>query len=252
MTQRLIGIICAALMCAAQTEATFEVASVKPVKPGTKLPANWRDMPAGRQNGRYVQTDIKLKVALQIAYKLPPYRIQAPGWMEDERYDIAATMPPDTPEDKVLEMFRNLLTERFRMKLRWERRETAVYALMLGKGGLKFKETAEGTQQNVLMGRFGFDARNKSMDDVAGILMYFVDRPVVNMTGLTGNYDVKLDWQAAPGPSLSGASKAAPGRNSDPMAAFDALPRLGLKAVAQKTPLDFLVIDSAERIPVEN
>lgn len=217
---------------------SFEVATIKPVKSGP-LPANWRDAPTGRKNEFYLLPDVSLQVSLQIAYHLPPYRIEGPAWIGSQRFDIVAKMPATTPDDEVLKMFQRLLTERFQLKFHWEDRSVKAYALVVDKKGPKLK-AAEGSEPLVGISRFRLNAKCKSMDDLANILMRWTDRPVIDRTGLTGNYDFTLDWRPADG--SAGASSSA----------LDVLPDLGLKVVAQTISLRYLVIDSANREPTEN
>lgn len=233
----------------------FDVAAVKRSLPGSPIPAGWQksltNRVQGREHGRYTMYQTPLKVYLQMAYQLPGYLISGPEWMDTERYDIVATMSPSTPDDQVLLMLQAVLAERFQLKLHRERKETSVYVLIVGKNGPKLKETASGTPPVVRPTPLSLAAENRSMSDLAGILMRWTDRPVVDMTGLSGFYDFKLDWRqdriqppddAIPHPALA----------SDPMAPLNALPSLGLKAEPRKVPLEFLIIDHAEKMPTEN
>jgi uncharacterized protein (TIGR03435 family) len=174
--------------------------------------------------------------------------------MDSERYDIAATMPPTTPDDQVLLMLQALLVERFQLKLHWEEKEMVVHALVAGKNGPKLKKTADETRiPDVRLGPFSIDARNKSMEDLAGILMRWTDRPVVDMTGLSGAYDFKLDWSADRSQPSGGIPEGmAMPVTEDPLAPLRALASLGLKAEVRRVPLKFLVIDHAEKVPTEN
>ena len=71
-------------------------------------------------------------------------------------------------------------------------------------------------------------------------------------TGLTGRYDLTLNIakyaadMAAQGKSLDGA----PALSADPISRLQE--ELGLKLESKKMPLDLLVIDHAEKSPVEN
>lgn len=241
---------------ATTTQPQFEVASVKrstPVGPPPSLENS------GRRYGRYSYRRLPLKVCLQIAYHLPPYRISAPAWTDTERYDIEATMPPTTTDDQVLLMFQHLLVERFRIKLHWQEKVTSAYVLVVDKKGPKFRRSEDQKRaQEIRMELNGFEARNTPMENLAGILTRFTDRPVVDSTGLTGVYDFTLRW-AADREEMSAAlasGKTVPAmqamRGDDPGAPLRALLSLGLKAEPRKLPLKFLVIDEAQKIPIEN
>jgi len=79
----------------------------------------------------------------------------------------------------------------------------------------------------------------------------FIDRPVVDLTGLKGPYDIKLDW--VPRPLVGNAADGATAEAAAGSTVFDALDRqLGLKLEERKLPLPVIVIDHVERVPTEN
>jgi uncharacterized protein (TIGR03435 family) len=81
--------------------------------------------------------------------------------------------------------------------------------------------------------------KNASMADLALILQFHVDRPVVDQTGLKGRYDFKLQW------TLDDGQTAAP---DAPPGLFTALQeQIGLKLERVRSPADVLVIDKVER-----
>jgi uncharacterized protein (TIGR03435 family) len=183
---------------------------------------------------------------LQTAFRLPGFRIVGGAeWFRSQRYDIVATIPPNTSDDKVLQMFQRLLIDRFKLAFHWEERLTSVYAMIRTTSGPKLKPAAEGEGASVVMLPLrGMTARNKSMDDPAGILSLWADRPVVNMTDLDGNYDLN-----STGGQIRSQTKVPRSRPGVTMAALDALSSLGLKAEPRKLPVRFLVIDHVERYP---
>jgi uncharacterized protein (TIGR03435 family) len=200
---------------------------------------------------------VPLKVCLQIAWHLMPYQVEAPSWADTERYDIAATMPANTTDDQVLLMLQNLAIRRFQIQFHWDERSTPAYALTVGKAGPKLKHTEDESATPMFKpSRNGFEAKNHSVADLAGILMRWTDRPVVDLTGIAGSYDFHLEWTtglgqaagAVPEGAAIPAAKAVPDIGGDVLAA---LPSLGLKAVSRKLPVRYLVIDHAEKIPIE-
>ena len=60
--------------------------------------------------------------------------------MSAERFDIVATCRKDATKDDVPQMLQALLAERFGLKVHRESKEQSVYALIVGKGGMKMKE----------------------------------------------------------------------------------------------------------------
>jgi uncharacterized protein (TIGR03435 family) len=91
------------------------------------------------------------------------------------------------------------------------------------------------------VGSWGFSLKNTSMHNLASMIMRWTDRPVIDLTGLTGVYDVDLSWKPL-----------SPDEPPNPLAPLDALQILGLKSVARKLPIEFMIVEQADKIPVEN
>jgi uncharacterized protein (TIGR03435 family) len=125
--------------------------------------------------------------------------------------------------------------------------------------------TQKVTMQNGIM---HMELSKASMAQMVEALSRFVDRPVVDMTELTGNYQVALDLsmddirkaaQSAgvmmPAGPLPGGGDAKSGDDaSDPGASsiFRSVQEMGLKLDARKAPLELIVVDHIERTPTEN
>jgi uncharacterized protein (TIGR03435 family) len=162
--------------------------------------------------------------------------------------------------------FQKLLADRFQLKLHHEDRVMPIFALVVTKSGIKAKASNEESDRGKLdpmdmrSGIVGFvgvpGLRVIGKGRVVAIKVTFdqlakfftggafgeIDRPVVNQTGLTGEYDFTLDW--TPG-SIQGNDDSSP-------YLFTAIQeQLGLKLEPQKGPVDVTVIDHAE-LPSEN
>jgi uncharacterized protein (TIGR03435 family) len=127
-------------------------------------------------------------------------------------------------------------------------KEMPVYALVVAKGGPKFKESPPSAQKLLILQSKGRTSlMTVTAGDMAQLVSQFskingVDRPVINKTGLTGTYDYKLEW---------GDDAAVTG---DPTVAsvFSAFQeQLGLKLEPTKAPVQVLIIDHAEK-PSDN
>jgi uncharacterized protein (TIGR03435 family) len=188
-------------------------------------------------------------------------------------------------------MIQALLTDRFGMKFHWETKDFPVYALVVGKSGVKMKESPPdppadpanerkafdmttsasqtGTTINygngmyMTFGNNAFVGRKLQASAMAETLGRFVDRPVVDMTELKGNYDFKLEFSpedfgammiraaVAAGVTLPPeALKLMDASNGDSL--FNALETLGLKLERRKAPIEVMVIDHIEKSPSEN
>jgi uncharacterized protein (TIGR03435 family) len=156
-------------------------------------------------------------------------------------------------------MLQTLLAERFKLAIHQEQKITAVFALVAAKGGLKLQAAAGSGQPKCGRGP-GAEGLNHTvctnftMTDLAAwlptrIAPSFIDRPVVDLTGLNGTYDIKLDW--VPRPVVADAADGPDEAAGDTV--FDALDKqLGLKLEERKLPLPVIFIDHVERTPTVN
>jgi uncharacterized protein (TIGR03435 family) len=271
----------------AQAAPAFEVASIRPSASGETA---GRPVTLGlRVDGAQISGTFGLKDFIGIAYRVKTYQITGPDWLGD-RFDIAATMPPGGAAGKLPEMLQALLQERFEMKVHHEKKDFPVYVLEVAKGGPRIHESPEteadkiepgapysatgtGSAQGIAvnLGRGSsytfannrFEAKKLTMDTLAGNLERFVDRPIVDKTGLTGKYDLALDVTEEDFRVMMVRAAVNSGVNLPPQALraldagspaslFDAMEKLGLKLDARKAPLDVIVIDSMRKTPTEN
>lgn len=119
-----------------QSARTFDVASVKRMPPPVGGVRSSMDL----KPGRLTCSNVNLRKLIVQAYSVKDFQLSGPDWLNSEIYDIAATMPPGTSTDQVLLMMQRLLADRFQLVLHHETREVPMYALVVGKGGLKIQE----------------------------------------------------------------------------------------------------------------
>ena len=213
----------------------FEAASVKPNTTGSGNSSTHGD------KGQIVFTNASLRRLIERAYSIRPYQFTGPDWINNVNFDITARYPADTAKDQRALMLQTLLAQRFHLVIHRETKEMAAYALVVAKSGLKLETAAPAGHTSSTRGRF--EDEGISMADLADQLARQVDHPVVDKTGLTGTYSLKLEWTPddATGDSAIGPS------------IFTALQeQLGLKMQTQKLPVEMIVIDSVDRTPVEN
>jgi len=117
----------------------FEVASIKPAAP---QPAGMMRVRFGGDVGRIAYENVSLRDLLARAYNVKNYQISGPDWLANERYDVNAKIPENTPTEQVPQMLQTLLTERFKMTIRRDQKDFPIYALAVGKDGPKLKESA--------------------------------------------------------------------------------------------------------------
>jgi uncharacterized protein (TIGR03435 family) len=243
----------------------FEVASVKQ-NVATRVPGS-TGLARSEEPGRIAYTGISLRLVLMRAYNVKGYQIVGPSWMDTERYDIVAKLPAGASKDQIPLMLQNLLVERFQMTVRRETRELPVYALVVGKNGPNLKKTDKPDDEISFSTGGHLEAR--SVASLVDMLSGFLDRPVLDMTGIEGNFEISLDVSmedliglrglrelmstagAQPGGAVPSGRNPAP--EADPEASiFTAVQQLGLKLESRKAPMEMIVIDKAEKVPTEN
>jgi uncharacterized protein (TIGR03435 family) len=190
-------------------------------------------------------TNVTLKDVIGQAYKIPESQISGPDWLNTDRFDIAAKIPAGA-RDQVPQMLQALLSTRFHVVLHRDTKELPVYELTVAKNGPKLKhiDSESGITSNANRTRWHLDAK-VTMHALAEFLSERVGRPVFDRTGLSGPFEVTLDWAIDDAPAADGAD---PGPSL-----FTALQeQLGLKLDSTKGPVETIVVDRADRVPSEN
>src|ERR1035438_4799324 len=141
----IIFISCTAFGQAAAESPTFEVASVKPAEPQPpgQMRIRMSGGPGTADPGQLTYTNVALKDVLMNAYGVKGDQINGPKWLDSERFDIAAKIPEGATKEQFKLMLQNLLAERFKLTLHHETKELPMYALVVGKGGSKLKESVD-------------------------------------------------------------------------------------------------------------
>lgn len=292
----------------------FEVASIKRAAPLNTRQAMMGQQRVGIKvdAARVDITNLSLADLIRTAYRIKPYQIAGPDWIREERFDIVGKLPEGASPDQVPEMLQELLAARFKLVVHRETKEHAVYALVVGKNGPKLVEApldvtppgesatpaAPGGSRPVELssdasslmisgertgpirlsqgpGGMRLQARQATMAALADMLSRILDRPVVDMTGLKGIYQLTLNLsmqdmhamvEAAgavpPGPATgggemqhrpdAGAPGATPASDAPARSVFENVQQLGLKLEARRAPMEVIVIDHLEKAPTEN
>jgi uncharacterized protein (TIGR03435 family) len=231
----------------------FEVASVKPSDPD--LRGRWIRMVSTNELEAKGHT---LKTLIAAAYNLSPRAISGgPAWADSDRYDILARTPGAVRPnlDEQMAMLRKLLSDRFRLTFHREPKEMRVYALTVGKGGPKLKESTtpiDATPEGPPLLAFTLSpavvrmpARNATMAELASVMQRAaLADPVLDKTGLTARYD--FDFEFAPDETLFGGVLGKGPEDSAKPGLFAALQQqLGLRLEATRGMVDAVVIDRA-------
>lgn len=264
----------------------FEVASIKQSVQNVQTQTS-----AGLSiDGAMVRyTALDLKLYLGMAFRLKNYQIAAPDWMKSIRWDITAKLPEGASSKQIPEMMQTLLRDRFQMKMHRETRDLPVYGLVIGRNGIKLKEstsepTGDGTAQSqslrasmsngattvsygdgawFTVGNNRFEGKKLAVGLIADALSRFADRPVVDKTGLAGKYDFSMEFSPEDFRAMMVRAAVASGAELPPEVLklvdassgdtlFNAVEKLGLKLESTKAPVEMLVIDDAQKTPAEN
>lgn len=239
-------IVFSAAVSAQPAPKEFEVASIRPVE--------LKNVMAGYSvAGPTVTFDVfNIQMLITEAYGLEQHELvvsqdvsrSLPGY-----YTIVAKAPGSESPTRAdtRSMLQELLASRFKLRFHREPRETAVYTLQLGKAGSKLRESkpdlpaesyhrVRGRNQTI-------EVTHMTMPQLARELRSFVDRPVIDRTGLTGKYDVNVE--ATPMFRLSNPQP-------EDITMFTAIQdALGLRLEPERVPLSVLVVDSVAA-PSEN
>jgi uncharacterized protein (TIGR03435 family) len=193
--------------------------------------------------GHFAMWNVTLEYCLEWAYDLKEFEIEGPTWIKSggTGYDIVAKAVGPASDGEMKLMLQTLLIERFEMKLHRETKTLEVCALLPGKGAASLKEAAAGERPAFAGNAVTATFTSQPISRLTLLLTRRMDRPVVDMTGLRGLYDFRLD--------LSGLGSGNP---SSPSIFTTVQDNLGLKLQPQKAPIEILVIDSAEKVPTAN
>ena len=244
----------ASLDTLAQDRLTFDLAAIHPTRHGTDF-GYIRPLPGG--NG-YVAHDVTLKTMIAVMYRVSARQITGgPSWIDTQTFDIETRSDHITNLEELHTMFKNLLADRFVLKMHTEQKEGAVYELLVDKAGVKMQPDGDVPDLNIPINISQQPRTFKGVKVSMGYLCWFLSnqmhndpRPVVDKTGLKPVYDFTLTFQQDWPPDIE-VDKLAPEFRSLPTL-FDALPeQLGLRLVRAKGPVDQYVIDHAD-MPTPN
>jgi uncharacterized protein (TIGR03435 family) len=230
----------------------FEVASIR-----RNLSGSTDDRMNVAPGGRFVASNIPIRTLIRNVYRVQYSQLASgPEWLATTRWDIVAAGASAANMEEMLQRIKALLHDRFKLAVHTEMRDAPHYALRMARGDgrpgpLLRRDPTDCTallpgDARCAATRAGGALRmsGATLRDVAFSLSRMLDRAVVDETGLTGAYRFELKWD----PNSGSVDRADAARAS----LFTALrEQLGLALESRKGPVEFLVIDSAEK-PVED
>lgn len=262
----------------------FEVASVRQNKSDDKPYSNFPLNPGPQfspSGGRLVATNMLLLQYIVFAYKMTSFQIQSiraqlPDWARSDHFDIEARVEGEPTKDQMRLMMRSLLEDRFKLTVHHESRLVPIFGLVLAKpgevgphlvrhpeddptclkaplpqsisGGYPAACGAGASMPASVPGLTAIGGRKVTMEMFAvGLTNLYnnVDRPVIDQTGLSGTFDYTLEWMPEPDGPMPPDAKSQPDVGG-PTFAEALRKQLGLKLLAEKAPIDVIVLDRVE------
>lgn len=220
----------------------YEVVSVKPSGPGAV--GGIVPLPGGIG----YNATATLKVMLSVMYRIPLRQIVGgPEWTGTQKFDVRVKAGKAYSTDDLHVMFQHALEDRFGLKVHTETKDGPVFVLRVAKSGLKMAPVDAGTDRNIPISdgpNQTFIGRRVPMNYLCywlGQRLQNDQRPVIDRTGLTGQYDFTLAFRPEFAPQAESSS-------SDLPAIFDGVrDQLGLELIPQMGPVPTLVIDQVNR-----
>jgi uncharacterized protein (TIGR03435 family) len=245
-------LICSAAFAQTHPKLSFEVVSVKI--------ASGQDDHSDIDDAQFDVGGISMAELLWRALHIPAGRLHAPQWCDSATYNVRGKLPQGSTKKQVPEMLQSMLLDRFGLRFHVEHKLEPAYELRIGSGEAKLRPSLAPSNPrdefNCTLGGDHHVCHLMSMENLALMLStladawlrapnvpsWAIDRPVVNATGLTGEYDFEINY---------GSSKRDPA-DPDAKRVVDGIKELGLKLEPVKHEFDYIVIDHLERVPTEN
>ena len=279
------GVVAPAIQAAAvsaETRARFETISIRPAASGSpggrgsgaggppRAPCAGVDLQVDPR--RFSVRNIPLYGLITLAYgkKCEPnlQHVGGPPWVRTDGYDVEASIPTGSPGYSAKQlrdglapalelMLQAMLADRFQLVIGRDMQETPVYNLVVVTPGKLMPSADQNPPERVIPAGPAvftgppptsptFELSGALLSDLIQLLRMLGGRPVIDRTGLTGRFDVRVDFPALAG--VSGPEAQTGMRDQLPARLQDLL---GLKLEPARVPMEVLVIERAER-PSEN
>jgi uncharacterized protein (TIGR03435 family) len=245
VTSLVILVSCMAFGQSVPAPVAFEVAAIKPSATGSGQHSGTHT-----SKGEVVMENVSLKQCVEMAYDVRDFSFSGPDWMDTVRFDINAKPPIGwSYKEQFGPMMQTLLAERFKLAVHRESKVISAYALVPSKGGIKIKPVDigdGGSSSNSNNGKY--TATRVTMERLADFLARQLKSPVVDKTEIAGVFSFTLEFSRD---DVQPGSDKQPD-NSAPSIYTALQEQLGLRLVAQRLPVEIVVVDHIEKTPTEN
>jgi uncharacterized protein (TIGR03435 family) len=221
----------------------FEVVSIRP---NTVDDINQRSV-QGQPGGRTRFVGMPLSTFIMTAYDVWSFQILGgPSWIDTDGWDVVAQaegIQGRLTRQQLSPRLRAMLEDRFQLKTHRETRQVAGYSLVVDDRGPKLRLNGDGRVSNG-SNRDTLNAKKVPMTWFAAFLSQKFRSPVIDETGLTGEYDFILHWAPE---SISLSASDDPLDSKYPSIFTAVGEQLGLRLIKQTVPTEMLVVDSVQR-----
>jgi uncharacterized protein (TIGR03435 family) len=206
------------------------------------------------QPGSLIMRNTRFLTLVKWAYGIQTFQISGPDWINEARYDLSAKAPSQAPEKEMRSMLQGLLAERFKLETHRQTKELQSLLLVQGKTPHKMQESQGGGPSTLHLTKMGAAGERSTIAELAELISRQLRIPVFDTTGLAGRYYIQFDLT----PFLTDEAmkdRGGPGRvpADAPMIVATAIQaQLGLKLESKKMPIEMVIVDRAEKTPVEN
>jgi uncharacterized protein (TIGR03435 family) len=194
-----------------------------------------------------------LKRLIAEAWRCQVDQVDGPPWLNRNEYDISARLPEGTDRPQIALMLQGLLFSRFRLREHADTRPMRVFELTVGPDGPKIHPALPGSTSAPGPG-FHFRGSMRQLADLLAVqfsipapedpnvpVMAGGPRsPVLDKTGLAGDYEFTVDLRPEPGTDTFTQWKRALKED------------LGLNIESRRNGVEVVVVDDAAKIPTPN
>ncbi len=245
--RRLLFIALAAASAIAQTPVpSFEVATVRASVENTPYSLDFAP-------GTLTIRGARMLTILRWVYDVHEAQISGPPWLDQSRFDISAKAATPAPEPELRSMLQTLLTDRFKLQVHRDSKQMPAFVMTVAKGGHKLKPPTGDGLPSFKTGRMNLTGERASIAQLTEFLSRQLQAPILDQTGLTGQYNYFLDILAYITDDIRESSRGGKVPLEGPGIISSALQeQLGLKLDSTKAPVPVVVIDHIEQEPSEN
>jgi uncharacterized protein (TIGR03435 family) len=172
----------------------------------------------------YISKNQPMRLIVLDLWNTPLARIAFPEKLAEGNYDVTAYMP-GVDRELLRQFIREAVERQFGLVVEKEERTEKVYILSTQNRSPKLQPAVNGEKWMCGGGQGSIIGTAQAMQDIAGVFEGLLNAPVVDGTGLKGNYN------------YSALSKL-----SESEAAFDLAHQLGLELTAAERPIEMLVV----------